>query len=333
MTVKMIFRAKALKCHSIERVFQLVARGLKNKIVIGNVFVERVGFNIANYFDLKKYTRFQSKDTIYHVTGDVHYAVFALPRKRCILTIHDCVFLQRRTGLKKWLIKKIYLDWPVSYTKYITTISDKTKKEIVELTGCDPQKIKVIKNPVAPEIYLSAKPFNAEKPVILFMGSTPNKNLDRVMEALKGIPCKLNIIGNPTQQQRDKLKEYRIDSVVEKDISDAEIAQRYDAADLVLFPSLYEGFGLPVIEGFKAGKPVITSYISPMKELASDAAWLVDPQSSDSIRSAVMDVITKAAIREGKVKAGLKQAEDYSFENVALQYQLLYNHVSLKCAE
>lgn len=327
MNIKMIFRSKALNCHSIERVFGLVSENMVKKNIVEDIYVPNPGFSIANYLNLKRIVKSQSDDSIYHITGDIHYAVFALPRKRCILTIHDCVFLQRGKGIKKWLLKKIFLDWPVSYATFITTISEKTKNEIVSLTGCNPQKITVIQNPVSPEIILSHKPFNRERPVILFIGSTPNKNLDRVIEALKDVNCTLNIVGNPSKNQRDKINEYKIDAIIERNISDQEMAQRYDVSDIVLFPSLYEGFGLPIIEGFKAGKPVVTSSISPMKELAGEAAWLVDPHKVESIRSSILAIINNENIRIQKIQAGVNIAEKYSPRNIAMEYSSLYNRV------
>src|SRR6185295_15737253 len=123
----------------------------------------------------------------------------------------------------------------------------------------------------------SDKTFNCDNPVLLFIGSLPNKNLSRVIEALKGLDCTLNIIGHTDEQQLLRMKEYNINYILEKNLSNKEMAARYEQADIILFPSLYEGFGLPVIEGFKAGRAVLTSEISPMKELADGAAWLVDP--------------------------------------------------------
>ena len=177
MKIVLVFRSKKLGYHSIENVFGSVQRELMAKADLETVYVENRGFSFANLFALRKFVSNRRSDTIYHVTGDIHYAVFALPRKRIILTIHDCVFINKRKGLKGWLLKKLFLDWPVWYVPAITTISEKTKNEVVSLTECNPDKIRIINNPVGSYIRRTEKPFNSVKPGLLFIGSQPNKNL------------------------------------------------------------------------------------------------------------------------------------------------------------
>ena len=99
-------------------------------------------------FNLIFLTRF--KNGLFHITGDVHYAILALPKDRTILTIHDLVFLHTYKGLRRSLLKWIFLDLPVRRAKYITTISEKSKQEILDYTNCNPEKILVIPNPVDP---------------------------------------------------------------------------------------------------------------------------------------------------------------------------------------
>jgi glycosyltransferase involved in cell wall biosynthesis len=264
------------------------------------------------------------------VTGDIHYTVFALPRKRCLLTVHDCVFLTRGSSLKKWVIKKLYLDWPVRYVPLVTAISEKTRLEIIAKTGCNPSKVRVVNNPVSSEIQFVDKPFNESRPVLLFIGSTPNKNLDRVIEAINGLSCLLNIIGSINKDQVGKLNAASIQYIQETSLSEKEMAERYINADIILFPSVYEGFGLPVIEGFKAGRPVLTSAISPMLELSGGAAWTVDPFNHQAICSGINEIIGNKKEREKKVKMGLKIAEEYTPEIVAGEYHEIYKELIIK---
>jgi glycosyltransferase involved in cell wall biosynthesis len=329
MKLVLIFRSKKLKYHSIENVFGTIHNELSANGPVETIYVDNSGFSIINLFRLRKLIKKYSSDTIFHVTGDIHYAVFALPRKRAILTIHDCVFINKRKGLKGWILKKLYLDWPVRYVPSITAISYKTKKEIIDLTRCNPDKIKVINNPVSSYIHFTNKPFNKQQPVLLFIGSLPNKNLNRVIEALKGLSCTLNIIGNADQQQQAKMKEYGISYILEKNLSNEEMAARYEQADVILFPSLYEGFGLPVIEGFKAGRAVLTSDIAPLKELADGAAWLVNPYSIDSIRNTLERIITDEELRDKKIKTGFTIVQQYSPDLVATKYYQAYADLNL----
>ena len=329
MKIVQIFRSKKTPYYSIENVFGTINPVLSSNGEVETVFVEKLGFSLNNVFSVRKFTRHNGKNTIYHVTGDIHYIVFALPRKRTVLTIHDCVFINKRKSLKGWILKKLYLDWPVRYASTVTAISEKTKKEVVAITGCNPDKIKVINNPVSTYIRYVRKSFNSNNPVLLFIGSLPNKNLNRVIEALSGLPCKLNIIGEPDKQQEAKMKEYKIQYVLERNLTNQDMATRYEWADIILFPSLYEGFGLPVIEGFKAGRAVLTSEISPLKELSDGAAWLVDPYSVEAIRNTLGRIISDEETRNRKIQAGFDIVKQYSPENVASQYNKIYSDLLL----
>jgi glycosyltransferase involved in cell wall biosynthesis len=330
MKVVLIFRSKKLRYHSIENVFGTIYDDLSTRGDIESVYVEKRGFRLSNLFALRKYVKSQQPDTIYHVTGDIHYAVFALPRSRSVLTIHDCVFINNRKGLKGWVLKKLYLDWPVKYVPLVTAISEKTKDEVVALTGCDPNKIRVVNNPVSTYIHFASKRFNCASPVLLFIGSLPNKNLNRVIEALNGFACTLNIVGKATEEQQAKMNEYNIHYILEKNLSNEEMATRYENADVILFPSLYEGFGLPVIEGFKAGRAVLTSGISPLKELSGGAAWLVDPYSPESIRSTLVRIVEDEELRNKKIQAGLDVIKQYSPQTVASSYYRAYFDLGLR---
>lgn len=277
-------------------------------------FTSRGIFSII--FNLIFLARFQKG--LFHITGDVHYAILALPRDRTILTIHDLVFLHTYKGLRRRLLKWIFLDLPVKKAKYITTISDKSKQEILDYTNCDPQKILVIPNPVDLSADNSTsssaslpKTGRLNRATILFLGTKPNKNLEMSIAALFGLDVHLRIIGELTPKQEEMLAKFNIHYSVDFSISPAQLAAEYANADFILFPSTYEGFGLPVIEGFQAGRPVITSNISPMKEVAGNAALLSDPTSIASIRGQVIKLLTDHALQTQLVAAGKEKVKQY----------------------
>lgn len=330
MRLALIFRSKKLKYHSIENVFGALHSHLCSYNDVESIYVEKEGFKLSNLLHLRTKASKQPHDTVFHVTGDIHYTVFALPRKRTLLTIHDCVFINKRKGLKGWFLRKLFLDWPVRYVPMITTISEKTKAEVISLTGCNANKIRVINNPVSPLIRYTDKDFNVSNPVLLFIGSLPNKNLNRVIDALKGLPCTLHIIGYANEVQQTKMRDYGINFILERDISNNEMVLRYEQADVVLFPSLYEGFGLPIIEGFKAGRAVLTSNISPLKEISDGASWLVDPYDVNSIRGTLERIITDAESRNRKIKNGLTIVNRFSPSSVASQYNQAYSDLRLQ---
>lgn len=265
---------------------------------------------------------------LFHITGDVHYAVLALPAERTILTIHDLVFLHIYKGMTRSLLKKIFLDIPVKKARFITTISEKSKQEIISNTGCDPQKIIVIPNPVDHSIIFTPKNISNEKSALLFIGVKPNKNLDRTIAAIKELGVHLRIVGLPSNDQLNQLRLNEIDFSYVHNISSEELAREYQSCDIVLFPSVYEGFGLPVIEGFQSGRPVITSDLSPMKDIAKDAALLVDPTSIDSIRNGINLLIHDESLRNTLFQRGSEVVKSYHPEVVAAQYVALWQRIS-----
>jgi len=328
MEVIFITRAKNPLFFSLERVFQLVKQGFGKDIQYEEVTVPHLGFNLKNISFIKKKLRGADNKALFHITGDITYIAGVTPGSRTILTYHDIGYLKEYRGLKLKIIKWLYVEMPVRKARVVTTISESTKLEIVSYTRCNPEKVKVIPNPVDPGIGFVQKQFNKQKPRLLFLGSTPNKNLDRVIEALRGLPCELWIVGKPTETQLAALNKYEIDHHVERGLSDEEIADRYANCDLVLFPTLFEGFGLPIVEGFKAGRAVITSNLSPMKEIAENAACLVDPMDSVSIRKGLEKLIGEDNFRENLIKMGFKIATRYEPTSIARLYKQTYQEIS-----
>ena len=320
MRVLQVMRRPSSFYYSIENVFSAI-KPFFSRTKIDTVEVSKIGINWVNLFGLLKY---RSEFDVFHVTGDVHYTVFAFPRKKVVLTIHDCIFLQTYSGTKRYLLKKILLDWPVKYAGRITTISEKSKNEILAATRCDPNKIVVIPNPVKNCFVAKHKSFNVDRPRILFLGKTPNKNLDRVIVALRGVSCVLNIVGKPSNEQLALLKSYEIEVIIESFLTEKELAERYVLADIVLFPSYYEGFGLPILEAFKSERVVITSDIDPMKSVAAGGAYLVNPFDANSICDAVREITDNEELRNKLIPRGREVVKRYDPSIIASRYEQVY---------
>lgn len=270
---------------------------------------------------------FQKAD-IFHVTGDVHYLTLLLPKKRTVLTIHDCVFMQHPSSLARKILKLFWLTLPAKSTTFITCISEKTKEEVLRHISYDSNRIVVIPTAVNEQLFVpSPKEFQKMCPTILLIGATPNKNIERVAQALCGVPCKVSIVGLLSAEQQLTLDKYHIDYHNEAGISNVRVAEKYREADILLFASIYEGFGMPILEAQLTGRIVITSNISPMKEVAGDGAFLVDPFDPDSIRNGVSQVIEDEAMRNTLIEAGFNNAKRFSARKIAEQYAELYKKV------
>jgi glycosyltransferase involved in cell wall biosynthesis len=196
----------------------------------------------------------------------------------------------------------------------------------LEYTNCDPKKILVIPNPVDLQFTNNSTHSNTSTtPTILFLGTKPNKNLENSIAALFGLDVHLRIIGELSRKQKEMLAKFNINYTSDFSISPEQLAAEYTNADLILFPSTYEGFGLPVIEGFQSARPVITSNISPMKDVAGDAALLADPTSIASIRGHVIKLLADQQLQAQLVAAGKEKVKQYQPGFIAERYQQLWS--------
>jgi glycosyltransferase involved in cell wall biosynthesis len=274
----------------------------------------------------------KQKAALYHITGDIHYIALALPRKQTVLTIHDCVSLQRYAEagnqFKYYLIRWLYYELPLRRLHYVTTISEKSRQELIRFLGPTlAGKVRIISNHYNPAFTPVARHFNAQKPVILHIGTAAHKNLDRLVEALAGISCQLVIVGQLTTSQHNVLKQAKLDFINKQRLTTAQVIDAYRQCDLVTFISTYEGFGLPILEANATGRVVLTSDISPLREVAASAAHLVDPYSVTAIRAGVLKLIEDAPYRQQLIAAGYQNASQYTVEKAAQQYRTLYEEM------
>ena len=329
--VQLYQRKPASLLFSLERVFEAVRKALPADISAEThscPFESRhLLKRILNIVDAK----FHQRD-INHIVGDVHYLAFSLKKSKTILTIHDCVSLRLSKGLHRVVLLWFWFRLPVRRVAAITVISDSTRDEVVNYTGCDPKMMRVIPCPVPSGCVAWPKECCVERPVILQVGTAlHNKNICRVAEALRGIPCRLDVIGRLTEQQREVLECNRIQYTEQWNLSDQQVIEKYRECDMVVFASIYEGFGMPIIEANATGRPVVTSNIGPMPGVAGLAACLVDPFDSSSIREGIVRVIEDADYRNCLVAQGYENVKRFQADVIAAQYADLYREVFLDC--
>ncbi|MGV3502901.1 MAG: glycosyltransferase family 4 protein [Adhaeribacter sp.] len=327
MKVTFFHRRPAASHFSIENLFHQIISHLPPDVEATASLSRYVNSGIYsklyNLFEIL----FKPQGEINHVTGDIHYITCFLQKKKTILTIHDLNLLYTSNKLKRFLHKWFWIRMPVKRSRFITVISATTKAELLKYTRCDPDKIKVIYNCISPAFRPHPKIFDKERPTILHIGCKPNKNLTRVIEAVKGLACRLEIIGSPSAEQLALLGQYQVDYRAQAGLSEQEVIQKYIACDILVFVSLFEGFGLPIIEANAIERVVVTSNISAMPEIAADAACLVDPFNPAAIRQGLLQVIENDRFREALIQNGRRNKTRFTPGLIAGQYYALYQQM------
>lgn len=312
--------------YSVEFIFEDLRNRLREKIeseVVVSKY-ESSGFTKRLYNCFEAWRR---QGEVNHITGDVNYLGFFLNRKSTIQTILDCVYLNTSAGIKYKIFKFFWLTIPERRSKYITAISESTKQEILRHHKCDPNKIIVIPVAISPKFKKVDKPFNKDRPRILQVGTAPNKNIPNLIEAVKGLPCVVNIIGRQNDEYEALLKKYNIEYVYEWGLTDEQILQRYEQADILSLASTYEGFGMPILEAQAVGRAVITSKLFSMPEVAGDAAVMVNPHEVNEIRKGLEKIIYDDVFRTDMINRGFQNIKRFDPDFIAEQYLNLYKKI------
>ncbi len=321
---------KASGAVSVERVFRQIARDLPPESF--DLGFQEVPYGNGIMAIVKNLLFFRPKPAdIYHITGDVQYISLRLPGDRTVMTIHDIISLHQRSGLRRFIIRKLYFDLPFRRLRFITTISSTVRDEIADETGLRADSVRVIPNPLIDGLTgTDRRAFNTVSPVILHIGTAKNKNLHRLIDALKGIDCKLRIVGRLDEAIIRKLE---LSSIIYENVyelDDVQMKQEYLNADILAFCSTYEGFGLPIIEAQAMRVPVVTSDLGPMNSVAGDAAILVDPHDVASIRAGILRVIGDSSLRDDLDRRGLENIKRFEGSAIAAQYAELYRKISVE---
>lgn len=281
---------------------------------------------IANRLHFPKLENIIGKFDIYHSSDWTQFASNAYK----VTTVHDLapIFLPKFTNRKIVDVHKRRLKWVIEEVNTIIVPSEATKADMIKI-GAHEDKIKVIHEALDPgfskrsvsEIDLVKRKYKIYGSYVMGVGVNPRKNTDRIIEAYakaKTDELKLVLIGHPYSG----LKQDRGVSYLGH-VSSSDLAALYSGAECLIYPSLYEGFGLPILEAFASGCPVVTSNLSSMPEVAGDAAILVDPYDVSSITDGV-----KKALR-GKIglsNKGLKRIEKFSWKKAATETLSVYEN-------
>lgn len=317
-----LLRKPQLGYHSFERLFEHIRAALPSDI---EVRVVHSWFHSHGIFPrlLNCLQAFFLRADVVHITGDIHYLTPAIAGRRTVLTIHDLAPLRPKSGVARRVFSYFWYTLPMRYASVTTTISHAVRRELEQTFGARSEKVRVIPNCISPEFIPVHKDW-PETPVVLMVGTRPQKNIERMFQALTGLNARVHVVGKLTEAQRVALEKTQVLFTELGRLSDADLLRAYRDCDLLAFASTYEGFGLPVLEAQATGRPVLTSEMESLMEVAGESALLVDPESLESIRQGFERLLGDQSLRAALVEKGLANVQRFQCREIAEKYVAVY---------
>lgn len=281
-----------------------------------------------------------------------HYVLPALTPCRAIVTIHDCIHLmfpEYLPGRLAHLYARTAYWVATNRAARVLTVSESSKRDILKYCPMSPDRVDVIYNAIdnrfnetpAPEQLTSVRErYQLHHRFLLYSGNVkPHKNLERLIDAFARLrqqgsdDVKLLISGSEISRYatlRRAVHRYNLHKHVRflGFLSTDTLAALYHLADAFVFPSLYEGFGLPPLEAMASGTPVLTSNVSSLPEVVGDAALLIDPHDPESIADGMQQILSDTALRERLIGLGRIRASRFSWESSVRRVLATYRRVS-----
>ena len=305
-------------------------------------------YSLAEQFAIPMALRRERAD-LFHAP---HYVLPPLVNCRTVVTIHDCIHLMFPEYLPgRWAYGYARTSmWIATHkSNRVLTVSETSKLDILRRFRIPPNKITVVHNaiddrflepPSDEEMERVRIRYQLRDPFALYVGNIkPHKNLERLIDAFDRVrkqpgheTLKLVIIGDEISKyqglrravhQHKLHKHVRFFGFVGMDT----LSALYRLAGVFVFPSLYEGFGLPPLEAMASGTPVITSNVSSLPEVVGDAAILIDPYEADAIADAMRRVLTDPALRASLRERGLARVREFSWERSIARVREIYGEV------
>ena len=273
--------------------------------------------------------------TLFHAP---HYVLPRLVGCKSVVTIHDCIHLMFPQYLPNRLAlgyARASIGLAAKRATRVLTVSESSKRDILRYVDTEPGKIDVIYNayderfgvePLEEEVVRVRERFQLHDEFVLYAGNVkPHKNVERLIQAFhlvrqRGLDhLKLVIIGDEVSRYaalRRAVHKHQLHKYVRflGYLPEETLAVMYRLAGVFVFPSLYEGFGLPPLEAMASGTPVVTSNVSSLPEVAGDAAILVDPYDPSAIADGIATVLTDERVRRDLRRKGLERAAQFSWE-------------------
>ncbi|MBP7216391.1 MAG: glycosyltransferase family 4 protein [Candidatus Omnitrophica bacterium] len=278
----------------------------------------------------------------------VHIPHFNAPLgkpKRLVVTIHDLIYLKfpQSSSFLRHVAFKPLLAHVLKRADRIIAVSENTKQDIIKFCPTASEKIEVIYEAADPMFrkiedttYLEQmrQKLNLPKEFILFVGSIrSHKNIERLLEAYcrlqaLGIKHRLVLVGRPNPRESYLLEKIKAtDAMFLAQASPQDLVALYNLATVLVLPSVYEGFGLPVLEAMACGVPVAVSSVASLPEIASKAAVYFDPFDSKDIQAALCRICSDEGLRKRLIQEGFARNSQFSWDKAAAQTLRVYQSI------
>ncbi len=251
--------------------------------------------------------------------------VIRKPGLKTVVTVHDLgsEYLPQMHQIKQRAYLGLMQKFQLKTATKIIAVSKATKEDLVKRMGIKPENVTVVYEGYNRDIFRPIPYTLNPKPYFLFVGTIqPRKNLERIIRAFAKIEDKSLVIAGSKGWMSDKIYELPKKLGIENRVkflgyvADEKLPALYSGAEALIFPSLFEGFGLPILEAQACGCPVITSNISSMPEVAGDGAVYVNPYSIEDIIDGIRK-IEDGRLRMEKIKQGFENIKKFSWEKCA----------------
>ena len=269
---------------------------------------------------------FFNQGHINHICGDINFISIFMSKRRTINTFLDFYSMQRLQGIKRLIYYIFWVKIPYLKSKNLITISNKTLRELNNFIEINNKKnIHIIGISVSQNFKKKIKNQISKVPKILVIGTAINKNILNIISSLKNIFCELTLIGELNNEIIQELIRNKINYKNLVSINKRKLINEYINSDMLLFPSNYEGFGVPILEAQSVGRPVITSKFQPMRNVAGNAAIFVNPGKISEISKAVKIIVNNQKLRKSLIKKGFNNIKRFKKEIILKEHLKVYN--------
>jgi glycosyltransferase involved in cell wall biosynthesis len=321
--------------------------GVVHRAIPGPAFAARFAGYVDHYAGYPWHARRDAADVLHIVEHGYAHLALRLPAKRTVVTFHDAMLMKLKAHelpvaaypRMSILANRLNLAG-IARVARVIAVSEDSRKDLLRFTNCDPARVVVVPEGVGPQFRpcgpAHVRPAGAPLRILHVGHCGFYKNVEAVLRALPliagrlGRPVELVKVGGGfTSEQRALISRLRIGDRVRHVgmVPAAELPGVYRSADVLLMPSLHEGFGLPVLEAMACGTPVVASDAGSLPEVVGEAGLLVHPTDIDGLADASVRVLSDPALRDELRRRGIERAGAFTWDRAAAATLNVYSSV------